>query len=420
MTMNIQRMPKTCVVSLIGYCCLSMNVLAMHELSPGRTTDRKEAKGSEVFDDYERLDDRETQLRSTKKSVRDLRAHERSRGDDNVDADLQAQQKKEAGEWEQVKKIKTFWLTKSDHVTRLAQAPNSPDLFAQIGRNEIVVLDSHAGSRISSFFTGNGDDNYLWSIAPVSHDMIMTSGIYRVLWNRKGKRLLTLNDDACIELRSGKISGNDVGAEIVSLPNGLLISGSGGHDGNTLKWWRLPIDRYGNFDGDDEVELIRKEELSEGRVSGLGSLSYHHFASLFAKGSIAVWDVESGKKIQTFNGASQSARLTVANDGRCASAGGEEAQIWDLRTPLFAVHRMSYASPPLSQRIALHDNQLILSPISLEDTEPAVPIQIFDVRTGKLLQQLQHDHARGLLCLVNGMLATGGADGCVKLWQQKQ
>jgi WD40 repeat protein len=143
-----------------------------------------------------------------------------------------------------------------------------------------------------------------------------------------------------------------------------------------------------------------------------------------ADGTARVWDVTTRRPVAALTGHTGAIRVTLSADGRLLATGGADCSIrlWEVATNIARIERgevgqllatlLGHSSAVID--VGFSEDRRFLASGSADGT-----VRLWEVSSGRMLRILQgHANAvRGVALSADGLLlASGGADGNVRLW----
>ncbi len=280
-------------------------------------------------------------------------------------------------------------------VEELKFAPDGRTLASVSREDHVIKLwDLQTGQQLQSF---SGHTSYVTSITLTPND----------------SKLIVGNDDDSLKLWN--LKGEEV-LEPFAGASGYVYSLTLSPDGETLaardfkrnlKLWTVST---------GEVLLtIRNQDRSYGGMLFLFSPDSKALASV-SNGRITLWDIETGKAIQSLSEQEDSiSSLVFSPDSRLLASGSFDTtvKLWDVQTGKQLISLNGHSG--FIQSLAFAPDGKTLASGSNDAT-----IRLWDLATGKVLRILlgHKDEVESLSFSAEGnILASGSNDGTAKIWE---
>nr|WP_317891623.1 WD40 repeat domain-containing protein [Tolypothrix sp. PCC 7601] len=200
-------------------------------------------------------------------------------------------------------------------------------------------------------------------------------------------------------------------------PDGQKLA-SGSND-NTIKLWDVSTGKVIQTLPHLQEATPTASYIDSGHQDSVTSIAFSSDGQKLASGSedktIKLWDMTTGKLLQTFNGHSGLIKtIALSNDGEKLASGNDDKTIklWDVSTGKL-LQTFSGHSDVVNSVAFSSDGEKLASG-SKDKT-----IKLWDVSTGKLLQTFNgHSQSVNSVALSNDgkQLASGSSDNTIKLW----
>lgn len=274
----------------------------------------------------------------------------------------------------------------------------------------------------SRFATGSRDNTIrIWD-SNTGKQVCVLQGhraeILRLAYSADGKSLVSVSSDGFVrtwDVRSaeadGRLQGHSTFVYGVAFhPDGKLVA-SASWDGTARIW--------------DIAALKSIHVLDHGPKAIVTSVAFHPDGKILAtrcRTDTRLWDVATGKEIHRWSipsGGWQDTRIVFSPDGTMVATGCESRmiRIWDVKTKaeLFALagHNNEIRDVAFSP-----DGKFLVSVADYSDHD----VRVWDLATGKQIHRMPGHTGPPYSTAFRGdgtLLATGGTDGIVRLWDTK-
>ena len=194
--------------------------------------------------------------------------------------------------------------------------------------------------------------------------LLQASEVSKTLWLRPRRASLTQPGGPLIRI----IDHPGRPTALIMLPSGRMVSGS--EDG-TLRLWDV-----------ESGKVLQEFEGHSSEVSALARLDSYRVVSGHEDGTLRLWDVESGKALQEFEGYSSEVRALVALDSRRVIVSSEIPYLWDVESgkELRALksHEGSIVDAALDSRRVISGS--LESALQVWDIDSGQTLHVFELR----------------------------------------
>lgn len=283
-------------------------------------------------------------------------------------------------------------------VGSIAVLPDGGRALSAGGDGRMILWNLETGARIRDF---EGHQERVWTVTlskdgatALSAGMDGTLGLWNV---ETGERLRTLKGHQGAAMAASFVSD---GARIVS----------GGIDGRLILWDAATGDKLKSVEA-------HKGPISNLAISPDGRTAVTTSGLMIpgegpepAEGSMAVWDLERGRRTRLITGPAGFLWVAFAADGRSVIAGSADrsAARWDVETGarIQSFEGLGDRTHPLAMRDGL---------LAIGD---GTAVSLFDAATGKRTFAVpgHTDGVGGVGFLPDGRAVTAGADGWISIW----
>lgn len=360
------------------------------------------------------------------------------------------------------------------NVTALAITPQGTQILAGTLDGQIALYDLTTGAEIAIWKTRGGRAINSLAFNSTGTRAVSTDSSSLIVWTADGRQFRNLRSDRTVaqfwplDEEVVITAGRDNLITVWDIPRGepvkliqsavahlslalspdgeYALTGGGGLDDNTparVALWALgtinrdapPADRENPPPVSDPLQVYSGHTVEGSQSQGVGFAAEGELVvSAGSEGRLLVWDRDSGDLVTAFtvSGDADLRALAISDDGQQALSGGDAdgtavLRLWDLRSASVVTDMRGHTGRTVGVFVPQPDGiaRTILTggpdddPRTREDDERGHNLRVFDIVTGRTIQQL-----RGHTSLVvdvdispDGSLGVSGSvDNTVRVW----